>query len=323
VTIRIEWAGVFAAITTPFQDDRTNTRSSGSVSTDAPVDHDFLARHVTWLVDEGVRGIVPLGSLGEGATLTFDEKVAILETCIAAVGDRVPVVAGIAGLRTSECVALAQRAAQAGCAGLMVLPPYVYKGSWPEMRAHFDAVIEATPLSCMLYNNPIAYGTDVTPSQLAELAAAHENLHAVKESSGDVRRVTAVIERLGDRLAVFAGMDDMIVEAIGVGASGWIAGLVNALPAESVELVALAKAGRVDDALALYRWFLPLLRLDTVYDFVQHIKLIQEQMGCGSARVRAPRLELDEVTAQQTRALLTEHLARRPSVQSTPLLRAS
>jgi len=323
VTTRIEWAGVFAAITTPFQDDRKNARSNTSVSTDARVDHEFLARHVTWLIDEGVRGIVPLGSLGEGATLTFDEKVAILETCIAVVGDRVPVVAGIAGLRTSECVALAQRAAQAGCAGLMVLPPYVYKGSWPEMRAHFDAVIEATSLSCMLYNNPIAYGTDVTPSQLAELAAAHDNLHAVKESSGDVRRVTAVIERLGDRLAVFAGMDDMIVEAIGVGASGWIAGLVNAFPAESVELVALAKAGRVEEALALYRWFLPLLRLDTVYDFVQHIKLIQEQMGCGSARVRAPRLELDEVTAQQTRALLAEHLARRPSVQSTPLLRAS
>jgi 4-hydroxy-tetrahydrodipicolinate synthase len=307
---RQRWSGVFPAITTPFHPDLT-------------VDHDFLARHVAWLVDSGCDGIVALGSLGEGATLTCDEKVAILRTCVDAVGARVPIVAGIAGLRTAECVELAREAATSGCGGLMVLPPYVYKGTWTEMRAHFDAVIEATPLSCMLYNNPIAYGTDVTAPQMAELAAAHVNLHAVKESSGDVRRVTAVIERLGDRLAVFAGMDDMIVEAIGVGASGWIAGLVNAFPAESVELVALAKAGRVDDALALYRWFLPLLRLDTVYDFVQHIKLIQEQMGCGSARVRAPRLELDEVTAQQTRALLAEHLARRPSVQSTPLLRAS
>lgn len=323
MTTQVEWAGVFAAITTPFRDDGAHARANGRAEADAPVDHEFLARHVTWLVDEGVRGIVPLGSLGEGATLTFDEKVAILQTCVAAVGARVPIIAGIAGLRTSECVALARRAADVGCAGLMVLPPYVYKGSWPEMRAHFDAVLAATPLSCMLYNNPIAYGTDVTPPQLAELAATHANLHAVKESSGDVRRVTAVIEQLGDRLSVFAGMDDMIVEAIGVGATGWIAGLVNALPAESVELVALAKARRVDEALALYEWFLPLLRLDTVYDFVQHIKLIQQELGCGSARVRAPRLELDEATAQQTRTLLAEHLARRPAVRSTPLLQPS
>lgn len=319
---QVEWAGVFAAITTPFKDSESSARSNGATA-EAAVDHDLLARHVTWLVDEGVRGIVPLGSLGEGSTLTYDEKVAILETCVAAVGDRVPVIAGIAGLRTSECVALAQRAAAAGCAGLMVLPPYVYKGAWREMRAHFSAVLDATPLSCMLYNNPIAYGTDVTPPQLEELTAMHDNLHAVKESSGDVRRVTAVIERLGGRLAVFAGMDDMIVEAIGVGARGWIAGLVNAFPAESVELVAVATAGRIDEALALYHWFLPLLRLDTVYDFVQHIKLIQEELGCGSARVRAPRLELDEAAAQQTRTLLAEHLARRPAVQRTRLLQPS
>lgn len=323
MTTQVEWAGVFAAITTPFKDGVTSARSNSAAGMDAPIDHDFLARHVTWLVGEGVQGIVPLGSLGEGATLTSDEKVAILATCVAAVGDRVPVVAGIAGLRTAECVALAERAAAVGCAGLMVLPPYVYKGTWRETRAHFDAVIEATPLSCMLYNNPIAYGTDVTPPQLSELASTHDNLHAAKESSGDVRRVTAVVELLGDRLAVFAGMDDMIVEAIGAGAAGWIAGLVNALPAESVELVALAKAGRMAEARALYNWFLPLLRLDTVCDFVQHIKLVQEELGCGSARVRLPRLELDETTAQQTRALLAKHLARRPAVQSAPLLQPS
>jgi len=298
---RERWNGVFPAITTPFQPDLT-------------IDHDFLARHVAWLIDSGCDGIVALGSLGEGATVTYDEKVAILRTCVAAVGDRVPVVAAISGLSTAECVSLARDAAAAGCTGLMVLPPYVYKGTWPEMRAHFGAVIGATPLSCMLYNNPIAYGTDVTAPQLAELADAHANLHAVKESSGDVRRVTATIERLGDRLAVFAGLDDMIVEAIGVGATGWIAGLVNALPAESVELVRLARAGKTAEALTLYHWFLPLLRLDTLIDFVQRIKLVQEELGCGSARVRPPRLELDPVAANATRALVHHAMATRPAV---------
>ena len=306
---RQRWSGVFPAITTPFHPDLT-------------VDHDFLARHVAWLVDSGCDGIVALGSLGEGATLTCDEKVAILRTCVDAVGARVPVVAGIAGLRTAECVALAREAATAGCGGLMVLPPYVYKGTWGEMRAHFDAIIEATPLSCMLYNNPIAYGTDVTAPQMAELAAAHVNLHAVKESSGDVRRITAVLERLGDRLAVFAGLDDMIVEAIAVGATGWVAGLVNALPAESVALVRLARDGQMTEALELYHWFLPLLRLDTLPDFVQRIKLVQEELRAGTARVRPPRLELDTDVADDTRALLRHAMRSRPAVapQSTPFM---
>jgi 4-hydroxy-tetrahydrodipicolinate synthase len=303
---RQRWSGVFPAITTPFLPDLT-------------VDHDFLAAHVAWLVDSGCDGIVALGSLGEGATLTYDEKVAILRTCVAAVGDRVPVVAAISGLSTAECVSLARDAAAAGCTGLMVLPPYVYKGSWHEMRTHFGAVIGATPLSCMLYNNPIAYGTDVTAPQLAELADAHANLHAVKESSGDVRRVSATIERLGDRLAVFAGLDDMIVEAIAVGATGWVAGLVNALPAESVAVVRLAREGKMRDALALYHWFLPLLRLDTLPDFVQRIKLVQEELGTGSARVRPPRLELDGDVAGATRALVRHAMASRPSVAPASL----
>ena len=306
---KAQWTGVFPAITTPFKQDLT-------------VDHDFVARHVSWLVDHGCTGIVALGSLGESATLTFDEKVEILSTCVNSVGKRVPVVAGIAGLQTAECVALAKRAAQVGCEGIMALPPYVYKGTWPEMRAHFSAVIEATDLSCMLYNNPIAYGTDVTPDQLEELTK-HANLHAVKESSGDVRRVTAVVARLGDRLNVFAGMDDMIVEAIVMGASGWIAGLVNALPAESVELVRLASAGKIKEARKIYDWFLPLLRLDTVPEFVQYIKFVQQEMGCGTASVRPPRLELPRAIAAETRKLLDEHLARRPAVKSTPMSEAA
>ncbi|HEY2163084.1 MAG TPA: dihydrodipicolinate synthase family protein, partial [Gemmatimonadaceae bacterium] len=258
-----DWQGVFPAITTPF-----------GAPPGLAVDHPRLGKHVRWLADSGCRGIVALGSLGEAATLRFDEKVSVLETCRKALGDDVPLVAGIAGLATAECVALAERAAAAGCDGLMVLPPYVYRGDWRETKAHYDAVIGATKLSCMLYNNPIAYGTDVSPAQMVELSA-HANLHAVKESSGDVRRVTAIHETLGDRLVIFAGMDDAILESIPMGASGWVAGLVNALPDESVRVFELAREGRFDEARALYEWFLPLLRLDTGPKFVQLIKLVQ------------------------------------------------
>jgi len=162
---------------------------------------------------------------------------------------------------------------------------------------------------------------DVTPDQIEELTS-HENLHAVKESSGNVRRVTEVIAQLGDRLNVFAGLDDMIVESMFMGASGWIAGLVNALPTESVELVRLAGAGKIKEARALYNWFLPLLRLDTVPEFVQHIKLVQKELGCGNTYVRPPRLELDAISAAQTRALLQRHLLSRPTVRSRPMVMA-
>jgi 4-hydroxy-tetrahydrodipicolinate synthase len=300
-----QWAGVFPAITTPFADDLT-------------VDHAALAAHVTWLVDSGCAGIVTGGSLGEAATLTFDEKVRINETCVRAVGGRVPVVAGIAGLATAECVALARAAERAGCDGIMALPAYVYYSDWRETREHYSAIIGATPLSCMLYNNPIAYRTDVLPEQLAELAERHDNLHATKESSGDVRRVTAVRALLGDRLEVFAGLDDMIVEAIAMGASGWIAGLVNALPVESVRLVELARAGRWAEATALYHWFLPLLRMDTVPKFVQLIKLVQAEVGRGTETVRPPRLVLEGAERAEALALIRERLAAPPALPNTP-----
>lgn len=305
--LQSDWQGVFPAITTPFLDSLA-------------VDYARLEKHVAWLADHGCRGIVALGSLGEAATLGFDEKIRILESCKRAVGDRVPVVAGIAGLSTAECVALAQRAARVGCNGLMVLPPYVHRGDWRESKAHFDTVIRATPLSCMLYNNPIAYGTDVSAVQMRELTE-RANLHAVKESSGDVRRVTAIREYLGDRLRIFAGLDDMILESIPMGASGWVAGLVNALPDESVRLFEAGRDGRWDEARALYQWFLPLLRLDTVPKFVQLIKLVQTEVGQGNAAVRPPRLELDGAELVEMRALIRERLACRPSVVSRPARR--
>lgn len=298
------WTGVFPAITTPFHPDLT-------------VDHDALAAHVTWMVDSGCTGIVALGSLGESATLAFDEKVEILRTCHRAVGARVPIVAGVAGLSTAECVALARAAEGAGCEGLMVMPAYVHVGDWKETRAHYAAVFGATPLSCMLYNNPLAYRTNVTPAQLADLAAEHANLHSVKESSGDVRRVTEIREIMGDRVVIFAGIDDMILEAMAVGATGWIAGMVNAMPEESVRVFELAATGRWQEAMELYHWFLPLLRLDTVPKFVQLIKLAQAEVGRGTTTVRPPRLDVE---GEELEAALT---VIRAAVKTRPALPAS
>ena len=285
----MEWKGVMPAITTCFNEDLS-------------IDYGFVSKHVNWLVDNGCTGIVTPGSLGEGATMTLEEKLAIWETCVKAVGDRVPVVAAISALGTAEAVALAKAAQDKGCRGLMVLPPYVYKSDWREMKAHIAATFRATNLSCMLYNNPVAYGTDFIPEQIRELSEEHENFHAVKESSTDVRRVTAIRALIDDRLALLVGVDDAIVEGIAAGAVGWIAGLVNAMPKESVDLFNYAMNGEPEKAFELYRWFLPLLRMDTVVKFVQLIKLVQQEVGMGSARVRPPRLEvvgaeLDEALA--------------------------
>src|SRR5512140_216754 len=254
----MKWKGVMPAITTCFDKD-------------LKVDHGFVADHCRWLIDEGCSGIVALGSLGEAATLQFDEKLAILQTCRKSLKNA-PLVAAISALSTAEAVRLAKAAEDAGCDGLMVLPPYVYPGDWREMKAHVSTVLRATRLSSMLYNNPVAYVTDFLPEQVAELAQEHDNLHAVKESSTDARRVSAIRALTGQRLEIFVGVDDAILEGIGVGASGWIAGLVNALPAESVELFNRGIRGESEAAFAIYRWFLPLLRMDTVVKFVQLIK---------------------------------------------------
>jgi 4-hydroxy-tetrahydrodipicolinate synthase len=296
----MEWRGVIPAITTKFNDDLT-------------IDHDFTAKHVTWQVDNGCTGIMALGSLGEGATLSYDEKVAILKTCVDTVGHRVPVVAGISALSTGEAVRLAKDAERVGCKGLMVLPAYVYKGDWREIRAHFEAVFQATPLSCMLYNNPIAYVVDVLPEQIAELAERNPNMHSVKESSSDVRRVTAIRHLLGNRIAIFVGVDDVIVEALKAGAVGWIAGLVNAFPKESVDLFNLVLAGKDEEADALYKWFLPLLKLDVVPEFVHLIKLTQQEVGMGTERVRPPRLELVGAAREAALATIRHGLANRPA----------
>ncbi len=296
--MKMMWRGVMPAITTPFNEDLS-------------IDHAFVAKHCNWLVDNGCTGIVTPGSLGESATLTIDEKRALWATVVDAVGKRVPVVAAIASLSTVEAVELSKRAADLGCSGLMVLPPYVYKGDWREMKAYVEAIFRATNLSCMLYNNPVAYGTDFLPEQIKELAAEHANFEAVKESSTDVRRVTWIQELIGDRLAIFVGVDDAIVEAIAVGAVGWIAGLVNAFPKESVDLFTYAMNGEREKALKLYHWFLPLLRMDTVPKFVQLIKLAQQEVGMGNARVRPPRLEVSGAELEEAKRVIREALKTR------------
>ncbi|HXW57052.1 MAG TPA: dihydrodipicolinate synthase family protein [Candidatus Cybelea sp.] len=302
----MNWKGVMPAVTTCF-DER------------GLPDHGFMADHGRWLVENGCTGIVVLGSLGEGATLSFEEKLAVLRTFVKGLRGEAPVVAAISSLTTAESVALAKAAQEAGCDGLMILPPYVYKGDWREMKAHVASVLAATPLSSMLYNNPISYGTDFLPEQIRELASEHQNLAAVKESSADLRRVSAIRALVGGRLEIFVGVDDAIVEGIGVGASGWIAGLANALPRESVDLFRYAIEGKSAQAFELYRWFLPLLRLDTVPKFVQLIKLVQAELGVGSARVRPPKLELVGEELEATRRLIRQAMRDRPKSSSTQL----
>jgi dihydrodipicolinate synthase/N-acetylneuraminate lyase len=299
----MRWEGVIPALTTPFRADLS-------------VDADLLLKQLEAVVRAGCTGVVALGSLGEGGSLSFDEKKAVLRLCREALAGRAALVSGVAAVTTAEAVRLAELAAEQRCDGLMVLPPYVYRGDWRETRAHFEAVIAATPLPCMLYNNPVAYGTDVLPDELRELAEALPNLVAVKESSTDVRRVTAIRALCGSRLAVLVGVDDAVVEAVGAGAVGWIAGLADALPEESVRLFELARAGRQDEAMSLYRWFLPLLRLDTVPKFVQLIKLVQQETGLGSEVVRPPRLTLEGSERQRALGLIRDALARRPAAVS-------
>ncbi|MGA2651515.1 MAG: dihydrodipicolinate synthase family protein [Terracidiphilus sp.] len=304
----MKWYGVMPAMTTCLDEN-------------LQVDPAFMTKHAQWLLHNGCTGIVSLGSLGQAATLTFAEKEAILHNMVKAAQDRAPVVAAISALSTHDAVALARAAEKAGCSGLMVLPPYVYCGDWREMKAHVTAVFRATPLSCMLYNNPVAYGTDFLPEQIAELAGENENFAAVKESSTDVRRVTAIRALLIDRLQVFVGVDDAIVEGIAAGAVGWVAGLVNAFPAESVALFNFAASAKREETEALYHWFLPMLRMDTVPKFVQLIHQVQQETGTGNARVRPPRLQVSGTELDETRAVVAEALHNPPPVRSTPFSR--
>jgi dihydrodipicolinate synthase/N-acetylneuraminate lyase len=299
----IQWKGVMPATLTQFNADLT-------------IDHGIMAEHGKWLIDKGCTAIICHGSLGEGATLSFEEKLALQKTYVAALPDT-PIIPGVAALSTKEAVDIAKAAKDNGCRGLMVLPPYLYSSDWREMKAHMSAVISATDLPCIIYNNPVAYKTDFTPIQIKELADEHPNVESVKESSTDVRRIAGIREVCGDRVVLGVGVDDCALEGFAMGAKFWITGVGDAFPAYNVKLYDLAMAGKIEEAMPLYHWMLPMLRMDTVVKFVQLIKLQQNLATggkLGNNRVRPPRLELVGAELTAATAIIELALATAPKI---------
>lgn len=293
------WRGVFPAVTTKFTPQ------------DA-LDHREMERCFRLQLDAGVDGLIVCGSLGEASTLDADEKLAILETAVRVAGAK-PVLLTIADGATRNAQRLAERGAKAGASGFMILPGLPYKSDPRETIAHVSAVARAGGLPAMIYNNPVAYGVDITPDMLGEMAG-EPLLVAVKESSDDVRRVTDIINACGTRYAVFTGVDNLALESCAMGADGWVAGLVVAFPAEAVAIWRLAQAGRMAEALAIYRWFRPLLDLDVSNRLVQNIKLA-EAMAIGSNdRCRAPRMALAGAERNRVSAIIEAAMAKRPKL---------
>jgi 4-hydroxy-tetrahydrodipicolinate synthase len=299
----IQWKGVMPATLTQF-------------NADLSIDHGLMAEHGQWLIENGCTAIVAHGSLGEGATLSFAEKVALQKTYVAAVPNT-PIIPGIAALSTKEAVDLAKAAKDNGCRGLMVLPPYLYSSDWREMKSHMTAVIGATDLPCIIYNNPVAYKTDFTPAHIKELADELPNVAAVKESSTDARRVAGIRELCGDRVTIGVGVDDCALEGFAMGAKFWITGVGDAFPAYNVKLLELGTTGRIEEAMPIYHWMLPMLRMDTVVKFVQLIKLQQNLATggkLGNNRVRPPRLELVGAELAEATAIIEKALATAPAL---------
>jgi 4-hydroxy-tetrahydrodipicolinate synthase len=254
-----------------------------------------------------------LGTVGENCSLEAEEKRQVLKLAVDAVKRRVPVLAGTAEYTTAAACKYAADAKAIGIDGLMVLPPMVYKSDPRETVAHFRAVARASDLPIMVYNNPLAYGVDITPEMFAELAS-EPTIVAIKESSDDPRRLTDIVNTTGDRYTLLCGVDDLILESLMLGCVGWVSGLTNAFPEESVRLYDLAVAGRYKEALPLYRWFMPLLHLDIGHKLVQQIKLAQHLAGLGSELVRAPRLVLEGAEREHVRAIVQRALDQRPKL---------
>lgn len=299
----MQWKGVMPATVTQFNEDLS-------------IDHGLMAEHGRWLIENGCTAIVAHGSLGEGATLSFQEKIALQKTYVEALPGT-PVVPGIAALSTRECVDLAKAAKDNGCQGLMVLPPYLYASDWREMKAHMAAVISATDLPCIIYNNPVAYKTDFLPWQIQDLANEFSNVEAVKESSTDSRRVAGIRALCGDRITLGVGVDDCALEGFAMGAKFWITGVGGAFPRHNVKLLELGTTGRIEEAMPIYTWMLPMLRMDTVVKFVQLIKLQQELASggkLGNSRVRPPRLELVGSELAEARMIIETAIATAPAV---------
>jgi 1-pyrroline-4-hydroxy-2-carboxylate deaminase len=292
------WQGVFPAATTQFQPDEA-------------LDLGATMGHVETMIGAGIDGLIMLGTVGENCSLLYGEKLEILRATVEQVARRVPVLTGVAEYSTSLACRFAEDAQRIGVDGLMVLPAMVYKSDPRETIAHFRAVARSTSLPIMVYNNPVSYSVDITPEMFVELAD-EANLVAIKESSENVRRITDLRNRCGDRYILFCGVDDLVLESILLGATGWVSGLVNAFPAENRLLWDLATAGRWDLAREVYRWYTPLLHLDTHVKLVQYIKLAQQECGLGSELVRAPRLPLVGEERERVLAIIRQGIATRP-----------
>lgn len=301
--MKIDWKGVFPAVVTQFNQDQT-------------VDLDGTARHIEVLIASGVSGIVMLGSLGENTALSSEEKRHVMEVAVRTSNKRVPVLCGVAECSTAGAARYARDMQIFGADGLMVLPAMVYKSDPRETINHFRAVARNCSLPIICYNNPLAYGVDITPEMFAEMAD-EKSLVAIKESSGDVRRITDIINLLGDRYVIFAGVDDLIMESVLLGAVGWIAGLGQAFPEENKYLWDLMMNKNWETAREVYRWFMPMLHLDTQVKFVQYIKLAVQECGLGAEWVRAPRLPLEGKEREEVLAVIHRGMETRPQIPAT------
>lgn len=298
----VSWRGVYPAVTTQFTDEQQ-------------LDLKGTNKHLDLLIHAGVHGLVLLGTVGENCSLEYGEKLELLRAATAHVNGRVPVVTGVAETSTRAACRFASDAASAGVDGLMALPAMVYKADARETMAHFRSVARATALPVLCYNNPVSYGVDLTPSMFAELAD-EPTLTGIKESSDNVRRITDIINTVGDRYVIMSGVDDLALESILLGAAGWVSGLVNAFPAENMLLWELATTGRWKEALEVYRWYTPLLHLDTHVKLVQYIKLAMVECGIGSEMVRQPRLPLAGAERETVLAIIRQAIKSRPQSRS-------
>jgi 4-hydroxy-tetrahydrodipicolinate synthase len=292
------WQGVFPAATTQFRPDQS-------------LDISATLAHLDKMIEAGIHGLIMLGTVGENCSLDYGEKLEVLDATVKHVGGRVPVLSGVAECTTRLACRFAADARKVGVDGLMVLPAMVYKSDPRETLVHFRAVARATDLGIMVYNNPVSYSVDITPEMFAELAD-EPTLVAIKESSENVRRITDLKNTCGERYALLCGVDDLVLESLLLGAVGWVSGLVNAFPAENRLLWDLATAGRWDEAIEVYRWYTPLLHLDTHVKLVQYIKLAQQECGLGSELTRAPRLPLIGEERERVLTIIRRGIATRP-----------
>jgi len=294
------WQGVFPAITTQMKKD-------------GMLDLDPTAKHAHVLIESGVSGIIFLGSLGENQALAPDEKRRVIEAMVDAVARRVPVLSGVAESSTAEACRYVRDCECLGLDGFMLMPAMLYKGDPRETMAHFRAVAKMTGLPIMIYNNPVSYANDITPEMFAELAD-QENFVALKESSGNTRRITDIRNELGQRYAIFTGVDDLVLESAILGIDGWVAGSGIAFPEENQYLWELTRGGEWEKAQEIYRWFTPLLHLDVHTKFVQYIKLAVQECGLGAEWVRPPRLPLTGVERKQVLKSIHDGIATRPKL---------